>query len=278
MKIKDKLSSYRKYLLIPVVCLGILATIIPPALVVYHKWLMHRTFESILSDSWFHSPFLNQLSLPTYFLIIFPLFLLSIYIFCLLAIKDKAALPEVMSGANRINLTAVDLPKWQQIASTCLFIIAGIYLIVEVTASIIWQSLSGIEVLGIALMYLFALALKEVRLNRIKPFLMEHTGWVIAYLAIYSSVIIILQSLFGEEGHQFGAAVILVFIIAVIMVRWYGRIPMILWVSLGALILVAWGIDSWKYSVIGDEHDFYRSAAHILSNPVALVGKNFLTP
>ncbi|MGA9398247.1 MAG: glycosyltransferase family 39 protein [Anaerolineaceae bacterium] len=272
-----KLFSYRKFYLSCDICLGITAVLIPPGLVVYHRWLNHPSFENVLYKMWFETPLLKQLSLPTYFLIIFPLFILSIYCFGMLAIIDRVKLPDPITEVTDDKNPLINIPKWQNNTSTCLFITAGICLVADMAASIIRQTISGIEVLGIALLYIFGLILKEFKLNRIIPFLMKHTGWVVACLALYSGVLVALQSLFGEKGHQSGAGAILVFIIAAIMIRFYGRIPVILWISLGTLILVTWGINSWRFSVIGDEHDFYRSASYIATMPLSQVAKNFFS-
>ena len=276
LKLRDKIFSYRKYFLFQNIFLGIAAVVIPPCLVFYHRWLMHPEFHDVFYKAWHSTPFLKDISLPTYFLIIFPLFLLSIYIFSLFAIIYKANLLEPEKEIVKFEKPTGDIPNWQRIASTILFIVAGICLIADMGLSILWMRISGIEVLGIALLYIFALLLKETRLSGIKPVLKQHAGWIVAYAAIYSTVLIVLQRLFGESAHQFGTAVvILICLLAVITIRWYRKIPVILWVSLVAVILYTWGIDSWRFSAIGDEHDFYRSAAYILTTPLSEIGKNF---
>ena len=89
-------------------------------------------------------------------------------------------------------------------------------------------------------------------MNRIKPSLGKHTGWVVAYAAVYSAVLVLIQNLFDEKWNHLGAGVILFFIVAVIMIRWYHYVPVILWISLGALILYAWDINPWHYYFFGD--------------------------
>jgi hypothetical protein len=275
-KIRDKIFSYRKYFLFLNLLLGTAAVVIPPGLVFYHRWLMHPEFHDVFYRAWRTTPFLEDISLPTYFLIIFPLFLLSIYTFGLLAILYKANLLEPEKGIVKKEKPAGDIPTWQRVTSTVLFIVAGICLIADMGQSILWIRPSGIELLGVALLYIFALLLKEIRLTGPIPFLKQHAAWVVAYVAVYSAVLIILQRLFGEKAHQSGIVVVfLVFLLAVITIRWYRKIPVILWVSLVALILYTWGIDSWQFSTIGDEHDFYRYAVYILTTPLTEIGRNF---
>ncbi len=209
--------------------------IIPPALVVYHRWLMHPTFESVLSDIWTKSPLLKQISLPTYFLIIIPLFLVSVYCFYLLVVTNKIGSPESLNEITGNEIPPVDIPRWQVLTGSYLHIVAGIGLVVAIIISISQQAISGIEILGIAFLYIIGLSLKEIKLERITQFIQRNTGWVIAFLAVYSSVLTLLHHLFGEQGQQLSLGAILVFLIAVITVRWYRKIPVIMWISLLAL-------------------------------------------
>lgn len=276
LKLRDKIFSYRKYFLFQNIFLGIATVVIPPCLVFYHRWLMHPEFHDVFYKEWHSAPFLKDISLPTYFLIIFPLFLLSIYIFGLFAILYKANLLEPEQEIVEYEKPTVGIPTWQKVASTILFIVAGICLIADLGLLILWKRTAGIEILGIVLLYIFSLLLKETRLTGIKRILKQHAGWIVAYAAIYSTVLTILQRLFGESAHQFGTAIVIpILLLAVITIRWYRKIPVILWVSLVAVILYAWGIDSWRFSAIGDEHDFYRSGAYILTTSLSEIGKNF---
>jgi hypothetical protein len=274
LKLRDKIFSHRKLFVGLNIGLGILAVVIPPSLVVYHNWLMHPAFHDIYYKAWKATPFLKELSLPTYFLIIFPLFIISIYIFVLLALMFKSSLPEGAISTAGSEKPSMDIPKWQIITSTCLSLIAGLSLIADLAICIIWQKIAGIEILGIALLYILSLLLKDTRLVDIKLAAQKHAGWVIAFAAIYTVVLVLLQRLFGEKGHQLGFGVIPIILIALIMIRSYRKIPVILWISLAALILYIWGIDSWRLSAIGDEHDFYRFGAYILTNPLSEIGRN----
>jgi hypothetical protein len=255
--------------------LGIAAVVIPPGLVVYHRWLLHPDFYDVQNKLWHAIPFLDQLSMPTYFLEIFFLFLLSIYIFVLLALIYKAALPDQPSLTATGRKVSTGIPGWQKKAGTILIVAAGVGLAADVMLSVLHQTISGIEVLGIALLVISGLVLKESRRLDLKQSVVHHAGWVMAYLAVYGTILVILQTLFGEKNHQSGIMAIPIILLAVILLRWYRKIPVILWVSLGALILYTWGLDSWRFSVIGDEHDFYRSAIYILSNSVSEIGRNF---
>jgi hypothetical protein len=277
LEIWHKIFSYRKLFLFLNVCLGITAVVIPPGLVIYHRWLMHPSFADAFSLAWNVTPFIKQLSLPTYFLIIFPLFIISIYIFVLLALTEKSNLPERVTEITDSGKPLSDIPNWQKNTSKILFIIAGICLVADTAASIIRQTIPGIELLGTALLFIFGLILKETGPTQIKYFLAKHAGWVVVYLAIYSVILVLLQNLFGEKSDQLGAGVILVLLLSVIMIRWYRRIPVILWISLGALILYAVGLDSWRFSVIGDEHDFYTYARYIQSEPVSHIARDFFS-
>ena len=276
MKIWKKLFTYRKFFITCNICLGIAAAIIPPALVVYHRWLNHLLLQDVLNFIWYYSAPLKLILLPTYFLIIFPLFILSIYFFGLLTIIDKVNFPNPISQPTNEKKTLVDIPKWQKITSTSLFIMGGICLAVDTAVSIHLHTIPGIELLGVVLIFVFGLILKETRLKQVKPFLTKHAGWIVAYTAVYSAVLVLLQSLFNEKEYQLGAGVILFFIVAVIMIRWYKNVPVILWVSLGALILVAWDISPWHFYFMGIEFEFYRWAAHIASSPLSEVCKSIL--
>ncbi len=275
-KIWKKLFSLRKYFLSLDLTLGITGVLVPPVLVFYHRWLMHPEFHDVFYREWHSTPFLKDISLPTYFLVIFPLFLLSIYMFGLLAAIYKADLLEPKKKIADPEYPKDDIPRWQNIASLVLFITAGIGLIADIGSSITTMRVPGMELLGIAILYILALLLKEVRLTGITPFLKQHAGWILAYAATCSAVLIVLQRLFGESGHQFSSIVVfLVFLLAIVTMRWYRKIPVILWISLAALILYGWGINSWRYSAIGDEHDFYRFAVYLNTISLSEIARNF---
>jgi hypothetical protein len=272
VKAWKKIFTYRRFFIACNICLGIAAAIIPPALVVYQRWLNHPSFGYVLNFIWIYSP-LKQLLLPSFFLIIFFLFPLSIYFFSLLAIYDKVKLPDPTTEPTHNKNASVDIPKRQKSTSTCLFIIGGICLAADIIVSIIHWTKPGIEMLVVPLLFILGLILKEIKLDQIKSYLIKHAGWVIAYTAVYSVVLVLLQSLFNEKEYQLGAEVILFFIVAVIMTRWYKSIPVILWVSLGALILYAWEINPWYFHLIGDELEFYNFAAYIAITPISKVCK-----
>jgi hypothetical protein len=101
---------------------------------------MHPAFHDVFYQAWKSTPFLKDLSLPTYFLIIFPLFIISILIFGLLAKSQKINLPDPVTEVADGEKPSLGVPKWQKTASTSLFIIAGICLVADTVHSINWQS------------------------------------------------------------------------------------------------------------------------------------------
>jgi len=272
MKAWKKLFGYQNFFIACDIILGIITVMIPPALVIYYRWFNHPSFAYLLNTVWFNLH-LDPLLLPSFFLIIFILFFLSIYFFGLLALVDKANLPDPAKEQTDKNKKPVDIPKWQKSTSAYLFIIGGILLVIDIALSFIRWIKPGIELLVIPSLFIFGLILRDIRLDRIKSYLMKHIGWVIAYTAVYATVLVLLQSLFNERKYQLGAGVSLVFIIAVIMVRWYKAVPVVLWISLGGLILYAWEINPWNFYLIGDEFEFYKFAAYITTNPLPEIWK-----
>ena len=97
-----KLFTHRKFFITCAVCLGVASAVIPPALVVYHRWLDHPLFSTIFFETWGSTRQLESFYLPSYFFIIIPLFLTSLYFFSLVAIIDKVNLPDArVVSANR---------------------------------------------------------------------------------------------------------------------------------------------------------------------------------
>ncbi|MBN2257874.1 MAG: glycosyltransferase family 39 protein [Anaerolineaceae bacterium] len=277
MKLWNKIFSYRRYFIYADICAGLMAVIIPVGLVIYHRWLMHPNFDAIIGFWWYTIPFLKHLSLPTYFIVIFPMFVFSIYIFSMLALLNREKLPDIITEIPASEMPHINLPKSQSHISMGLFIFAGLGFIVDMLTSLIRQTIPGIEVLVIALLLLSGWYLKEYPLTHIRQILVKNAGWVVAYCNVLAAALVLLQYFFGEESHQPGAVVILIAIIGVIMHRWYRKIPVILWVSLGALLLYAWGMDSWLYTVIGDEHGFFNIASYISMKPISEIGKEFFS-
>ena len=275
MKSWKKLFTYRDFFIACNIILAFIIVIIPPALVINHRWLHHPPFEYDLYNSWFYTN-IKQLFLPNYFLIIFVLFILSMYFFCMLAIIAQVKLPELAAESNREYKIPDDLPPWQIKLSKSLLMMGGIGLAVDAIVMIIRHTIPGIELLVIVFLLLLGLILKEIKLDRIKYFLRKHAGWMTGYIALYLAILVILQYLFNDKDHQWGAGVsLLVLIMAVLTARWYKLMPVVLWISLVALILVAWDINPWHYYYMGIEFVFYKWAALLANSPFAEINRYF---
>lgn len=259
------------------VVLGAAAALIPPALVVYQNWLMHEPFYDVWYREWHASALFNRLSLPTYFLLIFPLFGIACIIFYTLARLDEQKSRDLLRAVSVWLPGETILPAWQGKASTALLVLAVAVLSLDVVYCVYRNSLPGIELLGIAGLYGLGLGLREAAFGDVWFRVKTNIGPFGAFAILYIAVLMVLQVFFGEHG--FSPAIGLGLAAAILGVMfalgWLRRVPVVLWISLGAVVLYAWRIDSWRYSVVGDEYEFYSFAHQFLFRPPSDITRGF---
>ena len=243
-------------------------SILPPLFVVLDRWLYFKPIMDYTTSNWCQLEFLCWAGFRDYFSWIF--YFLSIVTIAVLVFArpyfgkvNSDFLPTGKDGEP------VAISKDQSSLKKKLLIIATVGLILDIGLSILYRRPPGFELVLNTVVFLIALMLgeKEIDGHVLREWLETLKEKAPLYITILFSEISLV--LFSRELLSFRrmnwiyAILLLIAIVAVIWQR--KKLGKIYWLFTLAIVLFMLNMNSWKFSKIGDEYDFFDFPILIIS-------------
>ncbi len=271
--------------------IGFALTVIPPAFVYLDRWLDDPALHS-LADEWRVSmcsvEFLCRTVLPGYFPVIPACFLGLIVLFAATAPAlrglflpgaDALAGPPPVPAAESAAAPAAGRPAsipsaWpaaadrvdsrQRLAGYVLQIAAVLGFTVVALVSAVLNRLPGAELLAMILAYLAGCCLAELPLLPLSAALKRLPDWALPLILVEAALVALLRSIYVDPGGRFLSGMLLLLALGLLGRSWR-RVPAVGWMVLLAQVALTVQINSYTFSVIGDEYDFFSYAREILT-------------
>lgn len=246
--------------------LAVLLGAIPPALVVLDRWFGYEEIRSLLGSTWVRSSFLSQTPLPSYFVATF-VCLAILLIFLSVVVRrrprDLEPKPAILQATE--NMPA-SIPHRTQQTGRWLQRAAGVgYLAIAVTGFFV-DRLPSWDILLVAVAYLLGRVLEDMPPGCIEAAVRRNARWLLSAGFAQLALILFLQDYYSTGQFEWAYALLLAVGLGVL---YYNRreISPVVWVILFAITLYSFRIDSWRYSIIGDEYIFFDEARYIAGHP-----------
>jgi 4-amino-4-deoxy-L-arabinose transferase-like glycosyltransferase len=250
---------------VPLVAL--LLALVPPVFVILHRWMDQKYLADIVHQTWCKVDFLCSTELPSYFLYIFIAYaallaLLLVFRFVraegFKAVAHPLAAPETQAGARQLLIGL-----WLQR-------IAGAGLAVIILATLFLHHTPGWDyVLGLTIL-LAGWVLVEIPLTSIFARIKAQAYPVGAVILVQVALALFLANLYSGRQVEWAFLLLLILSLAAAFTV-FKRINPIVWVIFLAEILYTIQINSWVYSIIGDEYSFFTYVTDVIRH------QNFLT-
>ncbi len=241
--------------------LGAGLLILPPWLVVQERWLQNPWVRDSMRSAWCLSDTLCKTALPSYFLVVLPVFFGFLLLFWLAAPRFLEALhpPEIE------DLPAPAIPgKTQRLVSSVLRLLA-----LAGAGVLLWLGVRQGRIPGAELLLVLAVYAAGQWLT-FRPFSARRTllpglpQWLFPAVFAQAALAFFLFSIYQKQN-VFWLAAVLLGLAAVLLWRARRVMPLAVWVLLGSMLLNTYQIDSWRFSVIGDDYAFFGYARDILT-------------
>jgi hypothetical protein len=235
--------------------LGLLIT--PLVFVIQDRWLDKTDLRDIYRAQWCRWDFLCKTQWPSYFLVIIPAFVLFIALFLW-----KASRQNERFGHGEL----ASLPDWLQIdadlnqkgLANYLLELAGVIGLASSVIAIVIHRLPGVEILLAVLLALFSRWLAAVPWETI-VLQIRSAAIRLVPLGIGQIVLIFFLRSLAVDHQSLPVTAILLVVTFAYLVRTV-KPALIYWIVCGGLVLMTLGINSWQFSTIGDEYNFYTFA------------------
>lgn len=243
----------------------------PAALVFRHRWLGQEYIQTPFNELWNQIWRGTNIGLPPYFaaIILSALTLMAI----LLLSKESPVFErdQAMSLSKRIRPPAIaarTIPGLRIMISALLICCATFVL------GRLSSDLTGWGFLAALLLYCWSWIYREISLGQVLGFFQRNWEVLTASLLAHLALIYLIKS--TNSTWETNRASIYLFLLALInLLRYFRRIPTIYWVVNLALALFTVQINSWAYSVVGDEYIFFERGQEIATQyNISLVVQN----
>ncbi|MBI9050600.1 MAG: glycosyltransferase family 39 protein [Anaerolineaceae bacterium] len=254
---------------------AIILSLIGPVFVILHRWLDVRFMLDLSRDVWCMSPFLCQTILPSYFLYV-GLSIIALIVLLLFA-GPKVNLP--FKASFPFQQSKINLSRQQYIFSNVIGSIALIGIAVDISLALFFGRNPGAEFAFYILCYVVFCYIREFSWQEIYRHIKSIPNWVIPFMIFLLGLLGFIQAAYDKQASML-IPLLLLGAGLVFLIPQRKKIPLIMWISLGCLLLFVFLIGSWRYSVIGDEYAFLGHNKAILSeeNPFLFTLKNLLNP
>ena len=240
----------------------LLLTSIPPAFVVLDRWFDYRRVGELASGVWPQLEFLRDIAVPLY---LYPAAIVFIVAVIFIAVVPHERSNEFRTTQTETNAHADEAPVLSsqlRIVSRGLEIAAAIGYITLVILGIKINHIPGWGLILVVLSYLASKIITEIPASRIKEFIHSHAYAVFSILLMQLSLISVLASFASSRG-AIGVLILLLILSLINLYLHRQRIPPMVWVVSLAVVLYTLRINSWLFSIIGDEYSFYSYARFI---------------
>lgn len=237
--------------------------IIPPILVFEERWL-YMTMRDSMRNLWCKWNFLCRTWLPSYFLAVIPMFVVLIVLFVIFAKSRREAFGSSLRFETAPTTTTILDPR-QRRTGRILQIISLAGAVLLFVLGFVWKHVPGAELVPVILMYLAGRFLVEFPLPQVWAALKKVPAWVLPFGLAQIAVILFMRSVTTDPRWLWGYAVLLI-LAFIYLLRYRRQASPVVWLMLLALLLFCIQVNSWQFSVIGDEYSFFTYARDILQS------------
>lgn len=240
----------------------LLLTSIPPAFVVLDRWFGNFWIANLVSRVWTKPESLSDIAVPAY---LFPAAIIFLMVVIFIAVvrhehsdEFRTVLTQTIPHEDEIPVLSNRL----RLVSQSLEIVVAIGYITLLVQGILRSYVPGWGLILIVLGYLASKCITEVPTRRIKEAIQSHAYVIFSILLMQLSLIAVLAS-FYSSWRALGVFILLFILSLINLYLNRHRISPMVWVVSLAIVLYTLRIDSWRFSTIGDEYNFYFSARSI---------------
>jgi 4-amino-4-deoxy-L-arabinose transferase-like glycosyltransferase len=235
---------------------------IPALLVFLDRWLGYENIAPPLSEYWCKVELLCYTALPTYSATV--LACLTGLLVISLAWRSTTPRLSLQIGTWKVSKKPLVVSHLQDRWSRLLFMASGLTFATSTLIGFYTDQVHSLSYFLALLLYSLAWILREIPRETVINFFVRNREVITAFLLFHLSLILLLANLSTLMEFQWIFA--LLFLLSLVnLVRFYRQIPPILWVFNLAIVLFTLGINSWAFSVVGDEYSFYNGAFSIAS-------------
>jgi 4-amino-4-deoxy-L-arabinose transferase-like glycosyltransferase len=246
---------------------ALLLALVPPLFVMLNRWMGQNNLADIVRQTWCKVDFLCSMQLPSYFLYVFIAYaalIALLFIFQIVKTEGYQVVTHPTSTPEKqIGARALLIGRWLQR-------IAGAGLAIILLATLFFNHIPGWDYVLALILLLAGWVLVQVPLTAMIARINAQAYLLGAVVLVQVALALLLARL--NSGQPLEWVYPLLFILALgVAFPVIKRIHPIVWVIFLAEILYTIQINSWIYSIIGDEFSFFGYATDIVRT------QNFLT-
>jgi hypothetical protein len=232
---------------------------IPAYLVVQHRWLDFEDIAKVFQESWSRSGFLTQISLPSYFLAVFAC-CIGLLIVMWVQRRGVEEFRTVGGGASaEAGPPMEENPVLRRIGKVFIWASIAGFLLVAFFGILrrIFPSGDQIQIPGWDLILVLAAffsgwVLKDGILLRALAWVRANLEYLLALALGHLALIAVLASYYSAPQFLW-AAVLLLAVAAINLIRFIRRIHPMYWIVSLAIFVFSYDLASWWTSTVGDE-------------------------
>lgn len=252
---QKKAGKARPWLNALLAAAAVLLAAVGPVMVMLERWFEVPEFRDMLRDVWCQRLFLCSTVLPSYFVIIIPCFLLAILV--LFWLNKRLGLPYFKDLLTPQDVPPAAVPAWQLQASRILSISAGAAAAAIFLLAALQNRAPGIDFPFTVLLYLMSVVFKAVNLRSLRTLPKRLPGWLAPFLFNHVGLILFMRSLNGHPEALLATSLLLALSLTLLLPH-RRTLPPVLWIVNLAVFLYTLLMQSWRFSIIGDEYIFYH--------------------
>ncbi len=240
----------------------LLLTSIPSAFVVLDRWVGNSKIYELAGPVWSHLEFPEDIALPRYLIPAAAVLLAAVIFVAVVPHEHSNEFRPTPTDAHPSKDDSPILPSRLRIVSRCLEGAAAVGYITLVVLGIIRNYVPAWGLILVVLSYLVSKIITEIDTRRIKEFIQSRAYSIFSIVLLQLSLISFLASFYSNRC-AIGVFILLLILSLINLYLHRHRVSPMVWVVSLAVILYTMRINSWLFSVIGDEYSFYTFAKYI---------------
>jgi hypothetical protein len=240
----------------------LLLTSIPPAFVVLDRWIDNRKVREIAGAVWMQLESLNDIAFPSYLLVATGVLLVALIF---IAIVPHERSNEFRSPPTDVTLSEEDSPtpsRHLRNVSRGLEVISALGYISLIIFGIVNNRVPGWGLILVAIAYLIGKIITDVPVHKVWEIIRSQAYAIFSILLLQLSLIAFLANFYSSR-RAIGVFILLLMLSLLNLYFHRHRVSPMVWVASLAVVLYTMRINSWLFSIIGDEYSFYTFARYI---------------
>jgi hypothetical protein len=243
-------------------------SVLPPLLVVLDRWIFFKPIMDFSINNWCKVQILCWAGFQDYFFWIFNC-LTIVAVLILVFARPYFGKVETASSPTRSAGEPASISQDQLSLRKKLLFIATLGLILDIGLSILYRRPPGFELMLNAALFLVALILgeKEIDAGVLRDWIEALKEKAPLYGTIlFSEIALVLFSRELLSFRRMNWIYIILFLLALATVVWQRKkLGKIYWLFNLTIVLFMLNLNSWKFSKIGDEYDFFDFPTYIIA-------------